>query len=183
LSGYYSSKRPISNDRAFCFSEFAFMARLPRLTVPGYPHHIVQSGHNRQPIVLDDVDRQRLIDEMAEQARIHELVLHAYVMTDDRLQLLVTPATATGVPLLMQALGRGYVKYFNRRHARRGTLWEGRYRGSVLEAERYLLACMVHLDLYPVCADLAASPADYLWSSHMHYSGLRSEPFITPHPL
>jgi putative transposase len=84
---------------------------------------------------------------------------------------------------MMQALGRSYVRYFNSRHGRTGTLWEGRYRSTLIQAERYLLACMVYIDLNPVRAGMVADPADYPWSSHLYYVGRRSDKLVTPHPL
>jgi putative transposase len=159
------------------------MARLPRLTVPGYPHHIIQRGNNRQPIFIDAQDRERLLAELQEQAKRHQVALHAYVLMGNHLHLLATPETAEGVPLMMQGLGRAYVRWFNRRHGRSGTLWEGRYRSTLIESERYLLACMVYIDLNPVRAGMVAAPADYRWSSHAHYAGLHSDPLVTPHAL
>ncbi len=159
------------------------MARLPRLTVPGYPHHVIQRGNNRQPIFVDETDYRRLLDELIEHARAREVAVHAYVLMSNHLHLLVTPESADGVPLMMQGVGRSYVRWFNRRHGRSGTLWEGRYRSTLIEAERYLLACMAYIDLNPVRAGMVAAPADYPWSSHAPLIGLRSDPLLTPHPL
>ncbi len=159
------------------------MARLPRLTVAGYPHHIIQRGNNRQAIFVDQEDCQRLLDDLKQHAAVHQVAIHAYVLMSNHLHLLATPATPEGVPRLMQAVGRGYVRYFNRRHQRSGTLWEGRYRSTLIEAERYLLACMVYIDLNPVRAGMVTAPIDYPWSSHAHHVGARSDPLVTPHPL
>ena len=159
------------------------MSRLPRLTVPGYPHHVIQRGNNRQPIVVDTEDRQRLWDELREHARARNVAVHAYVLMDNHLHLLVTPEAADGLPLMMQGVGRSYVRWFNRRHGRSGTLWEGRYRSTLIEAERYLLACMAYIDLNPVRAGMVAAAGDYRWSSHAHLIGQRSDPLVTPHPL
>jgi putative transposase len=159
------------------------MARLPRLTVPGYPHHIVQRGNNRQPIVHDDEDLERLRAGIREQAAAARVAVHAYVLMSNHLHLLVTPVTAEGVPQMMQALGRGYVRHFNRRHGRSGTLFEGRYRSALIEMERYLLACMVYIDLNPVRAGMVVQPQDYPWSSYLHHAGVRHEDWLSPHPL
>jgi putative transposase len=97
--------------------------------------------------------------------------------------LLATPHTDTGLPLMMQAVGRSYVRYFNQLQSRSGTLWEGRYRSTLIQADRYLLPCMAYIDLNPVRAALVAEAKDYPWSSHGHYAGLRADKFITPHPL
>ena len=86
------------------------MSRQPRLTVPGYPHHIIQRGNNRQPIFVDDADRQRLLGDLAEHARNRGVAVHAYVLMSNHLHLLVTPEAADSVPLMMQGVGRAYVR-------------------------------------------------------------------------
>ena len=83
----------------------------------------------------------------------------------------------------MQAVGRAYVRYFNLRHQRTGTLWEGRYRSNLIDSERYLLACMVYIDLNPVRAGMVAQPEDFRWSSHRHCIGQASDKLVTPHAL
>ena len=159
------------------------MARLPRLTVPGYPHHIIQRGNNRQAIFTDKADYDQLLELIELNAKKHGVAIHAYVLMSNHLHLLATPGTAEGIPQLMQAVGRSYVRYFNDRHGRSGTLWEGRYKSTLVQAERYLLACMVYIDLNPVRAGLVADPGDYPWSSHAHYIGRRTDRLVTPHPL
>jgi putative transposase len=159
------------------------MARLPRLTVPGYPHHLIQRGNNRQSIFASPADYETLLSMVDEHARKLDVELHAYVLMTNHFHLLATPRTEIGLPSLMQAVGRRYVRYFNQRQARTGTLWEGRYRSTLIEADRYLLACMVYLDLNPVRAGIAPSAADYFWSSHAHYVGLRNDSMVTAHPL
>jgi putative transposase len=159
------------------------MARLPRLTLPGYPHHIIQRGNNRQAVFSSAADHQMLLGLLGESARKFGVALHAYVLMDNHFHLLATPSTADGLPQMMQAAGRRYVRYFNDSQGRSGTLWEGRYRATLIEAERYLLACMAYMDLNPVRAGLVAEAKDYPWSSHGHYAGLRVESLLTPHPL
>jgi putative transposase len=159
------------------------MARLPRLTVPGYPHHIIQRGNNRQPIFGGPADYELLLGLIDEHARAQRVALHAYVLMSNHFHLLATPETEEGIPQMMQAVGRRYVRNYNLRHGRTGTLWEGRYKSTLIQAERYLLACMVYIDLNPVRAGMVADPADYPWSSHLHYIGRRSDKLITPHPL
>ena len=159
------------------------MARLPRLTLAGHLHHIIQRGNNRQPIFVGSEDFELMLTLLADNAQKYAVAVHAYVLMGNHFHLLATPSTADGLPQMMQAVGRRYVQHFNRRHARTGTLWEGRYRSTVLEPERYLLPCMVYLDLNPVRAGLVAQPADYAWSSHAHWLGRRTDRLLTPHAL
>jgi putative transposase len=100
----------------------------------------------------------------------------------NHLHLLLTPLEDKSLPQMMQALGRAYVLYFNKRHSRSGTLWEGRYRSALIQTERYFLACMAYIDLNPVRAGMVAQAADYAWSSHGHYIGSRQEMWLSPHP-
>lgn len=159
------------------------MARLSRLTLPGYPHHVIQRGNNRQPIFVAAADHKYLLDLLEDQAKKFDVALHAYVLMSNHFHLLATPKTADGLPKMMQAVGRSYVRYFNDTQKRSGTLWEGRYKSTVIQSDKYLLACMAYMDLNPVRAGLAASPQEYPWSSHLHYLGIRSDRLITPHPL
>lgn len=149
------------------------MARLPRLTLAGQAHHVIQRGNNRQAIFCDSSDRERFLQLLAESAPRFGIALHAYVLMPDHFHLLATPTAADGLPQFMQAVGRRYVRHFNDRHGRSGTLWEGRYRSTLIQAERYLLPCMVYIDLNPVRAGLAVEARVYAWSSCGHYAGLR----------
>ncbi len=159
------------------------MARLPRLTVPGYPHHVIQRGTNRQRIVVDDLDRQHLLDLWQAHATAFGVAVHAYVIMDNHFHLLATPETTLSLPRMMQAVGRSYVRHFNLRHNRTGALWEGRYRSNLIESERYLLACMIYIDLNPVRAGMVVDPKDYRWSSHRHHIGLASDRLVKQHAL
>ncbi|OOG51472.1 transposase [Polaromonas sp. C04] len=159
------------------------MARLPRLTIPGYPHHVIQRGNNRQAIFASAGDYQMLLDLLQDNARKFGVALHSYVLMTNHFHLLATPESAEALPQMMQAVGRRYVRYFNDAQGRSGTLWEGRYRSTLIQTERYLLACMVYIDLNPVRAGLVAEARDYPWSSYAHNVGLRADRLITPHPL
>jgi putative transposase len=159
------------------------MARLPRLSLPGYPQHIIQRGNNRQAITTSVADCQTLLALIEENARKSSVAIHAYVLMGNHFHLLATPETAEALPQMMQAIGRRYVRYFNDSQGRSGTLWEGRYRSTVIQPERHLLACMAYMDLNPVRHGLATQARDYPWSSHAHYAGLRVDRLVTPHPL
>lgn len=159
------------------------MARLPRLTAPGLPHHLIQRGNNRQAIFVDEFDCLRYLDDLAELAKVHGLAIHAYVLMPNHVHLLATPARRETLPRLMQALGRRYVRSFNDRHRRTGTLWEGRYRSTVVETDRYLLACMRYVELNPMRAGLVDDPAAYRWSSYAHHVGLRVDPLLAEHAV
>lgn len=159
------------------------MARLPRLTAPGLPHHLIQRGNNRQSIFIDEADCISYLNEFAELADGHGLAIHAYVLMPNHVHLLVTPVQRETLPRVMQALGRRYVRRFNDRHRRTGTLWEGRYRSTLIETDRYLLACMRYIEMNPVRAGLVNEPGHYRWSSHAHHIGLRLDPLITEHAV
>lgn len=159
------------------------MARLPRLTAPGFPHHLIQRGNNRQAIFLDEADCAGYLRELGELASAHGLAIHAYVLMPNHVHLLATPAERETLGRLMQSLGRRYVRRFNDRHRRTGTLWEGRFRSTVVESDLYLLACMRYIELNPVRASLVGEPEEYRWSSYGHHGGLRVDSLITEHAV
>jgi len=159
------------------------MARLPRLTVTGYPHHVILRGNDRQDIFRNTADYQRMLDLFEQHSREQGVDLYAYVLMTNHLHLLLMPQKDQGLPKMMQAVGRSYVQIFNKVHGRTGTLWEGRYRSTLIQTERYLLACMAYIDLNPVRANMVAQPEEYVWSSYGHYSGRRNDRLITPHAL
>lgn len=159
------------------------MARLARLAVAGQLHHILQRGNNRQPIFQTSADRTRLLEILHAAARDCGVDLHAYVLMDNYFHLLATPHSTESLPRMMQSLGRRYVRHFNATHGRTGTLWEGRYRSSLLEADAFLLPCMVFFDLQAVRAGLVAQASDYPWSSCSHYCGERQDRLLAIHPV
>lgn len=159
------------------------MSRQSRLIVPGLPHHIVQRGNNRHPVFKSDEDYTAYLHWLREAAKETKVQVHAYVLMPNHVHILATPQDATGLALMMQRVGRFYVPYYNRRHERTGTLWEGRFRTSVVDSDTYLLACMRYIELNPVRAGLAAGPADYRWSSFAHHIGQRPDALISDHPL
>ena len=159
------------------------MARLARLSVPGHPHHILQRGNNRQPIFSTAPDRQIFVDLLHAACSKFAVALHAYVLMDNHFHLLATPEAVDSLPRMMQAVGRSYVRYYNNSQGRTGTLWDGRYKSVLIQADSYLMACMVYVDLNPVRSGLVAQAGDYAWSSHGHYAGLRADKSISPHPL
>lgn len=159
------------------------MARMPRFFVPGLPLHVIQRGNDRTPIFggPDDLAFFRACVEDA--ASKHGVALHAYVFMNNHIHLLVTPGTASSLPKTMQGIGRVYVQYFNSRHHRSGTLWEGRYKAAIVDDERYLLTCMRYIELNPVRAGMVASPAEYRWSSHRANAWAVVDKLIRPHPV
>ncbi len=159
------------------------MARQPRFNIADVPQHVVQRGNNRQPIFFADADYARYRDTLATAAKRHACAVHAYVLMPNHVHLLVTPRRPASVSKLMQSLGGRYVRYVNATHGRTGTLWEGRYRASLVDGERYLLACLRYIELNPVRAKMVTGPAEYRWSSHRHHALGEADALITEHPL
>lgn len=157
------------------------MARLPRLILPGQPHHVILRGNNRQAIFFSDLDRQHFLTTLAEVASQYSVAIHAYMLMDNHFHLLLTPPAAEALSRMMQALGRRYVGWFNARHQRSGTLWEGRFRAGLIEGERHFLACMRYIELNPVRAGLVAEAAQWPWSSAAHHLGKDRQPLVTEH--
>jgi putative transposase len=159
------------------------MARLPRLFAPGIPAHVTVRGNNHQDIFCCDTDRSVFRSCLLEATQRFGLAIHAYVLMTNHVHVLATGAEPSSVPKAIQSVGRQYVGYFNGRYARSGTLWEGRYRSTLVEADRYLFACHRYIDQNPVRAAMVSFPSDYPWSSHRFYAFGDPDQLVTPHEV
>ena len=159
------------------------MARKPRNILAGYPFHVIVRGNNRQAIFHDDDDRTTFKRILREACTAHGLSVHAYVLMTNHVHLVATPARPDALSRVMQAVGRQYVRRFNHRHDRTGTLWEGRFRASLIQGDRHLLACQRYVEMNPVRAGMVARPEQFPWSSHRHHLGLASDPLVSPHSV
>ena len=159
------------------------MARLPRFVLPGQPQHVIQRGNNRDIIFIADEDYRFYLAKLAEACRKYQCDLHAYVLMTNHVHLLITPHTEKGISKVMQFLGRYYVQYFNHQYQRTGTLWEGRYKATLLDSEQYLLTCSRYIELNPVRANMVRFPEDYPWSSYQVNALGQEDPLLTPHSI
>jgi putative transposase len=159
------------------------MPRKPRFTLPGVPQHVIQRGNNRQPCFFAEVDYRRYLDDLHASAEHYACRLHAYVLMTNHVHVLLTPMREYGIGEMMQALGRRYVYYINKTYARTGTLWEGRFKASLVDSEAYLLTCMRYIELNPVRADMVNHAGEYPWSSYGANAQDRTDALLSPHPL
>ena len=155
--------------------------RRPRLELPGIPLHITHRGVNRAGTFLDDDDHASYLQALQVAAQAQAVAVHGYVLMTNHVHLLVSAEFPGAVSRMMQAVGRRYVRAFNAKYGRTGTLWEGRYKSCLIDSDRYLLTCLRYIELNPVRAVMVERPWQHRWSSvHVHL-GLRSNSRITPH--
>jgi putative transposase len=157
------------------------MPRPARLIVPGVAVHVIQRGNNRVACFRNDNDYLMYLAHLRHLADKYDCAVHAYCLMTNHVHLLLTPRAAGACTALMRDLGQRYVQYFNHRHERTGTLWEGRFRSCVAQSALYVLACYRYIESNPVRAGMVDHPTGYLWSSYAVNSGMRSDPLITPH--
>ena len=101
---------------------------------------------------------------MFDQAKAFDCQIHAYVLMTNHTHFLLTPETYDGSGLLMKHLGQRYVQYINRTYRRSGTLWEGRYKSTLVESGYYSLVCYRYIEMYPVRVGMVVDPGEYNWS-------------------
>ena len=157
------------------------MPRLPRLNMPGVAQHVVQRGNNRQVTFFGDEDYAVYLDKLKEYGKKYQVAIHAYVLMTNHVHLLVTPSTNEGVSKLMQSLGRYYVRYVNQTYNRTGTLWEGRFKSTLVDSEQYFLLVSRYIELNPVAADMVNHPVEYPWSSYHGNAEGKKIGLLTPH--
>lgn len=157
------------------------LARLPRYAAPGMPQHVIQRGNNRSVMFAAPTDYRFLYDCLREACDKHGCHVHAYVFMTNHVHLLLTPSTSDAVSRVMQTVGRRYVRHFNDSYRRTGSLWEGRFRATLVDTEQYLLACHRYIELNPVRGGLTALPGDYFWSSYRSTAFGTFDSLVTPH--
>jgi len=158
------------------------MARLPRYCLPDYPQHVIQRGNNRSPIFVSEEDYACYTNCLLDALHRYAAELHAYVFMTNHVHLLITPRRPDSLARILQSVGRRYVRYFNDRYQRTGTLWEGRYKATIIDSERYLLRCSRYIELNPVRAGMVTHPGDYRWSSYRAHADGVADRMIVEHP-
>lgn len=158
------------------------MSNSRRFHLPSIPQHIVQRGNNRQACFLVEEDYTEYVGRLAAAARKFGVAIHAYALMSNHVHLLASPSSAGGIAKMMQAVGGGYVRCFNTRHHRTGTLWDGRYFSSLVGGDSYFWNCHRYIELNPVRAGMVGRPGDYRWSSHARNAHGRPDPLVSPHP-
>lgn len=143
--------------------------------------HVRHRGVNREDCFREDVDRLVYLSCLKELAATTGCAIHAYCLMTNHVHLLLSPSDPRGCATLMRELGQRYVPYFNRRHGRTGTLWEGRFRSCLVDSPRYVLGCYRYIELNPVEACMVDTPASYRWSSYAGNGGLVDDNLLTPH--
>lgn len=159
------------------------MPRRARIHLDGVPLHIVQRGHNREPCFFGEEDYQSYLFWLGEALKKEHCALHAYALMTNHVHLLITPERAESIPRLIIVLGRRYVHYINTTYRRTGTLWDSRYKSSLIQAETYLLSCQRYIELNPVRAAMVDDPAHYRWTSYRHNALGQPNIYLTPHSL
>ncbi len=157
------------------------MARLPRLAIGGELHLVAQRGVAGTALFPDAADRAHYTSALRDAAKDCGVAVHAYVLLEEEVQLLLTPSDAAGLTRAMQRTARRYVGGLNSRHARQGSVWHGRFRSTVVEPS-WLLRCMACLEQAPLRRGLVSSPGDWPWSSAGHHLGRRADPLVVTHP-
>jgi len=142
------------------------MARQPRFRIVDVAQLITQRGNNQQDVFFSEQDYLYYLDVLNETAIKYKCQIHAFALMSNHIYLLATPTTLDGISQLMKGVGQRYVTYINKLEKRTGTLWDGRYKASLVEDGHYLLACMRYIEMTPVRSKVAKTPKNYQWSSY-----------------
>ena len=158
------------------------MPRRKRNYLPGMPYHVVQRGNNRERCFYGADDYAAYLDLWREKSRWYGVDVHAYCLMPNHIHFIVTAAEGDAISNTMKVVGSRYAYHFNRRHRRTGTLWEGRHRPSLIDADAYLLRCYRYVELNPVRARLVTRPTDYPWSSYVLNASIGPS-WLVPHAV
>ncbi|MFB1487784.1 MULTISPECIES: transposase [unclassified Thiocapsa] len=158
------------------------MSRLPRIIVPGIPHHVTQRGNMRQQIFMEDDDYALYRDWLAQACRSNGVDVWSYCLMPNHVHLILAPSDETGLSRAVGETHRRYSGYINARLRVTGHLFQGRF-GCVAMDEPHLMAAFRYVALNPVKAKLAATAADWPWSSTPAHLRRQDDGLVTVSPL
>ncbi|HZH70032.1 MAG TPA: transposase, partial [Flavobacteriaceae bacterium] len=157
------------------------MPRKPRFFIPDIANHVIQRGNNREAVFFEEEDYQTYKNYLHESAQSSGVKIHAYVLMTNHIHILATADSTEGISLMMQKTGRFYVPFINYKYERSGTLWEGRFKSSLVDSDFYVLACMRYIEMNPVRANMVESPQEYQWSSYQRNALDGHDRLVTSH--
>ena len=157
------------------------MPRKPRFYIPKVPVHVVQRGHSSEPVFIDDGDYTAYLSWLGQAAEKHGCVIHAYVLMTNHVHILTTPDSKDSVGAMLQMLSRHFGPYLNYQYGTSGSIWEGRYKASLVQDDYYFLSCMRYIELNPVRAAMVRTARDYRWSSYRANAVDKADDLLTPH--
>ena len=160
------------------------MGRPPRICIAGFPHHVVQRGHDRNVVFAENADYEYYLNNLIEWKSRYDVGVYAYCLMSNHVHLVLAPnSKGEAVSHLMRRLSARQCRRVNRREQRTGTLWSGRFKSSVIDTERYLIACLRYVELNPVRARIVSRPECYRWSSYAQRLGLNDDNWLDPDPV
>ncbi|MCP4490223.1 MAG: transposase [Gammaproteobacteria bacterium] len=159
------------------------MARLPRYYIKNQPQLIIQRCIDGKKIFRREDDYLRYYEWLQMAADYYGLKVHAYTLMVDHIHLLVSPCKENSISKTLQSLGRSYVQYYNERYKQSGSLWEGRYRATVIDSKEFLLTCSRFIETNAERNGLVKRPGDYFWNSYGYNASGEEDPLLTEHRL
>lgn len=154
------------------------MARLPRLVVPGYPHHLTQRGVRSMAIFTSDVDRISYLSFIAEECKRYNVEVLAWCLMTNHVHFIAVPKAEQSLARAFGEAHRRYTRMKNFTEGVRGYLFQGRFSSCVLD-QHHLLAAVRYVELNPVRADMAQQAGEYVWSSAQFHLGLvKNDPLV-----
>ena len=160
------------------------MGQRPRVLVRGYPHHVVQRGHDRNAVFIETADYEIYLANLIRWKSHYNVGVYAYCLMTNHVHLVLVPhSDGNDISGLMHRLAARQGRRVNRIEQRIGTLWSGRFKSSIIDTDKYLLSCLRYVELNPVHACMVKQPEHYRWSSYAQRLGLSDENWLDPDPV
>ena len=142
---------------------------------------MLQRGHNKTRCFTTDRDHDLYLGLLQEYSKRHACEIHSYVLMSNHIHLLVSPPTIPAISRMMHGVNQIFGQHLNRKNDRCGSVWQGRFKASLVDSKAYFLTCMRYIELNPVRAGMVVDPRHYAWSSHCTNAEGRLSTFVMPH--
>lgn len=158
------------------------MARIARVVVPNYPHHVTQRGNRRQQVFFNETDYQLYLDYLSKALQNNATEIWAYCLMPNHVHLVIVPKNEDGLRATLGETHRRYTRHVNFREGWRGHLWQERFASFVMD-EAHLLAAVRYVELNPVRANLCTQPEHWRWSSTRAHLDGKDDGVVTVRPM
>jgi REP element-mobilizing transposase RayT len=165
--------------KLFLLIDYGFknMARQLRIEFEGAFYHVTSRGNLRDKIYFQDRDREKFLEILERTRERYSYLLHAYALMDNHYHLLIETPMAN-ISQIMQNINTSHTVYINRKYHRSGHLFQGRFKGIIVDKEEYLVTLSRYIHLNPVRAKRVQRPEEYRWSSYNAYINAKGKSLL-----
>jgi len=154
------------------------MPRALRIFLDNTTYHVMARGNQKQTTFIEELDFLKYIEVLKHYKKKYNFRLYGYCLMPNHIHLILEVRKGSDLSKIMQGLNQTYAIWFNKKYKKVGHLWQGRYKGMIIQKSKYLLTCIEYVELNPIRANIKSSPFDYPWNSWLVRNGYKKDSLL-----